>query len=198
MPDALPFSQAAENNKIHIREVLDRHLQGADSLLEIGSGTAQHAVYFAAHFPRLVWQATDIPAAIDTVRQRIVAADLPNLAPPLALDVDHQPWPLSRYSAVFTANSLHIMSAASVENFFKAVGQHVDPGGKLLIYGPFKYGGEFTTESNAHFDLWLKDRDPASGLRDFEWVGGLAERAGFTLLENNAMPANNQMLVWSR
>lgn len=198
MSDALPFSQAAENNKIPIREVLDRHLQGAGSLLEIGSGTAQHAVYFAAHFPNVLWQATDIPISIDNVRQRIFAADLPNLAPPLALDVNQQPWPVASFSVVFTANSLHIMCAASVENFFATVGQHVDAGGKLLIYGPFKYGGDFTTESNARFDLWLKDRDPLSGIRDFEWIRDLACASGFSLLEDNAMPANNQMLVWSK
>lgn len=198
MSDALPFSQAAENNKIPIREVLDRHLRDARSVLEIGSGTAQHAVYFASHFPNLFWQPTDIPVAIETVRQRIVAADIPNLAPPLALDVNEQPWPVASYSAVFTANSLHIMCATSVENFFASVSQHVDDGGKLFIYGPFKYGGEFTTESNARFDLWLKDRDPRSGIRDFEWIVDLASASGFSLLEDNAMPANNQMLVWTR
>lgn len=198
MSDAFPYSQAAENNKIPIREVLDRHLQSARSLLEIGSGTAQHAVYFAAHFPDMLWQATDIPVAIETVMQRIVAADLQNLPPPLALDVNQRPWQLPAYSAVFTANSLHIMSPTSVKNFFASVGQHVDEGGKLFIYGPFKYGDEFTTQSNARFDQWLKDRDPLSGIRDFEWVRELATTAGFSLLEDNAMPANNQMLVWRK
>ena len=198
MSDALPFSQAAENNKIPIREVLERHLQGARSILEIGSGTAQHAEYFAAHFSNVFWQATDTPVAVETVRQRIVAADLPNLPPPLALDVNQRPWQLSSYSAVFTANSLHIMCPTSVENFFASVGQHIDGGGKLLVYGPFKYGNEFTTDSNARFDLWLKDRDPHSGIRDFEWVRDLAAAAGFSLLEDNAMPANNQMLVWRK
>ena len=198
MPEVLPFSQAAENNKQPILDVLERHLQDAKTLLEIGSGTAQHAVFFAERFPGLFWQATDIPSAVKTVKQRIDAANLPNLSQPLALDVDEIPWPLASYSAVFTANSLHIMSAISVQNFFSEVGRHVNVGGLLLIYGPFKYGGEFTTESNARFDLWLKDRDPLSGIRDFEWISELATASGFSLVEDNAMPANNQLLVWSR
>ena len=198
MTNALSFSQAAENNKLPIRNVLDRHLQGAESVLEIGSGTAQHAVYFAEHFSNLLWQTTDVPTAIETVKLRIDAAGLPNLPQPVPLDVDQQPWPLANFSAVFTANSLHIMSAASVENFFSKVGQHVETGGLLFIYGPFKYDGEFTTDSNARFDLWLKDRDPLSGIRDFEWVEELATAAGFKLVEDNAMPANNQLLVWRK
>ncbi len=198
MNQDLPFSQAAENNREPIQRILDRHLNGVESLLEIGSGTAQHAVEFAQRYQNLNWQASDIPAALTTVNQRIDAARLPNLPQAVALDVTRQPWPEGSYGAVYTANSLHIMSADSVECFFSVVGNVVKEGGKLLIYGPFKYDGNFTTDSNARFDLWLKERDPLSGIRDFEWVNELATAANFNFLEDNAMPANNQFLVWSR
>jgi len=100
--------------------------------------------------------------------------------------------------AVFTSNTLHIIDTASVENFFLGAGRCLAAGGLLLIYGPFKYGGEFTTQSNASFDGWLKERDPRSGLRDFEWVDELASAQDLLLLEDNAMPANNQLLVWRK
>lgn len=198
MNQDLPFSQAAENNKGPIQEILDKHLQGVESLLEIGSGTAQHAVEFAGRYQDLIWQASDVPAALATVNQRINAVRLPNLPQAIALDVTQQPWPDRTYQAIYSANSLHIMSADSVECFFSVVGDVVEDGGRLLIYGPFKYGGDFTTDSNARFDLWLKERDPLSGIRDFEWINELAVAANFNFLEDNTMPANNQFLVWSR
>lgn len=190
----LPFSQACENNKQPILDVLLRHLDDCRSVLEIGGGTGQHAVYFAQHFAKVLWQSTDVPGNVDALNLRIEQAQLENLPRAIALDVNQKPWPSVSGDALFTANSLHIMSADSVENFFTEVGDHCKR--KLLVYGPFKYAGEFTTESNAHFDLWLKDRDPQSGVRDFEWVNRLAGAAGFELLEDNAMPANNQLLVW--
>ena len=198
MNQELPFSQAAENNKAPIQEILDRHLPGAESLLEIGSGTAQHAVAFAQRYPKLVWQCSDIPLSVSNVNRRIEAAQLSNLPLAIPLDVTQPSWPEQKFNTVYTANSLHIMSAESVEQFFSKVGAVVNKGGKLLIYGPFKYGGEFTTESNARFDLWLKDQNPHSGIRDFEWVNELATATDFDFEEDNAMPANNQFLVWSR
>lgn len=198
MIDTLPFSQACENNKLPILKVLERHITKAGSLLEIASGTGQHAVFFAEQFPKLNWQSTDIPSSIDSLNLRILAAELVNLPPALALDVNHRPWSVEAFDSIFSANSLHIMSSGSVENFFTEVGKHCVEEGKLMIYGPFKYGGEFTTPSNANFDLWLKERDPVSGIRDFEWVNELANDAGFDFIEDNAMPANNQLLVWKR
>ena len=192
----LPFSQACENNKLPILEVLQRHLSKCKSVLEIGGGTGQHAVFFAQHFPGLRWQSTDVPANIESLNLRIIQAGLDNLPPALVLDVNQRPWQCEPAEAIFTANSLHIMSAGSVENFFDEVGNHCQGEARLLVYGPFKYGGQFTTESNARFDQWLKDRDPVSGIRDFEWVNQLAADAGFEFVEDNTMPANNQMLVW--
>jgi SAM-dependent methyltransferase len=194
----LPFSQASENNKNAILEVFSRHFGDKDTVLELAAGTGQHAVFFASLFTYLTWQSSDIPSNVDSLNRRISFAELDNLPSPIAIDVNHKPWGCDVYDAVFTANSLHIMSAHSVENFFREVAKHIAPEGLLCVYGPFKYGGEFTTESNASFDLWLKERDLVSGVRDFEWVNQLAASAGLKLLEDNAMPANNQLVIWQK
>ena len=193
---SLPFSQASENNRLPILEILRRHLAGRKTLLEIGGGTGQHAAFFAAQFPGLIWQSSDIPASVDMLNLRIAHAGLANLPLAFGLDVNENDWHCGRYQAAFTANSLHIMSEGSVENLFAGIIDHIEAGGLLLVYGPFKYHGEFTTGSNARFDVWLKQRDSVSGIREFEWVNDLAENAGFRLLEDNAMPANNQLIVW--
>ncbi len=198
MTNPLPFSQPSENNKQVILDILKRHLATADSLLEIGGGSGQHAVFFAEQFPRLRWQSSDIPSNVDSLNLRIAAAQLPNLPAAFALDVNDAPWNCCQCKAIYTANSLHIMSADSVENFFDGVAGQLQEGGRLMVYGPFRYDGAFTTESNARFDLWLKGRDPLSGIRDFEWVNSLASNAGLQLLEDNAMPANNQFLIWKK
>ncbi len=194
----MPFSQACENNKLPILEILKRHLESGrnrQSLLEIASGTGQHAVFFAESMPFLNWQATETSTNLEILKPRIADAELPNLSTPLALDVNGQ-WPMGIVDAVFSANSLHIISTRSVENFFMGVGLQLRAGGLLFVYGPFKYGEQFTSESNDRFDDWLRERDPASGIRDFEWVNDLATNAGLDLLEDNPMPANNQLLVW--
>ncbi|MFN3164687.1 MAG: DUF938 domain-containing protein [Pseudohongiellaceae bacterium] len=194
----MPFSQACENNKLPILEVLKRHLEtglNRHTLLEIASGTGQHAAFFAAALPFLTWQATETSDNLEILRPRIADAELPNLPTPQALDVNGQ-WPMGIVDAVFSANSLHIISTRSVENFFMGVGLQLRAGGLLFVYGPFKYDEQFTSESNDRFDDWLKERDPASGIRDFEWVNDLATKAGLDLLEDNPMPANNQLLVW--
>ena len=191
--DALPFSQACENNQRPILEVLRKHLGKTRSLLEIGAGTGQHAEFLAERFPGLVWQSSDIAANLPVLRPRIARA---GLGEPITVDVDEEDWRCGSFDAVFTANVLHIVGAASVENFFRGVGTHLNPGGLLLVYGPFRYHNAYTSESNAHFDRWLKQRDPVSGIRDFEWVDRLAAAAGLSLVEDNAMPANNQLLVW--
>lgn len=198
MDGPLPFSQACENNKGPILKVLRRHLDGRLAVLEIGGGTGQHAEHFARSLPHVRWQSSDVPDAVGALNRRIRAAGLANLPDAVALDVDRPPRPGGRFDAVFTANSLHIMAAPSVENLFAGLGALLGDGARLLVYGPFRYGGDFTTPSNARFDLWLKARDPASGVRDFEWVDALARKAGLALVEDNAMPANNQLVVWRR
>ena len=194
----LPFSQASENNKQVILEILERHLKGGDQVLELAGGTGQHAVHFASSLPTLHWQSSDIPSNVDSLNLRIAAAELANLPCAITIDVNHFPWHSERPTAIFSANSLHIMSADSVENFFEGVAKVLQSDGTLIVYGPFKYAGEFTTESNEDFDRWLKDKNPESGIRDFEWINTLAAEASLTLIEDNAMPANNQLLVWKK
>ena len=194
----LPFSQASENNKQVILEVLQRHLQAGNSVLELAGGTGQHAVHFAQNLPQLHWQSSDIPSNVDSLNLRIAAANLANLPSAVAIDVDQPSWDCGRPAAVFSANSLHIMSSSSVVNFFKGVGENLETTGTLIVYGPFKYAGEFTTASNEEFDRWLKGRNPVSGIRDFEWVNELATKASLHLVEDNAMPANNQCVVWRK
>ncbi len=191
-----PFSQASENNKSAILAILEIVLKDCRSILEIGGGTGQHAVFFAEQIPHLLWQSTDIPSHVDSLNLRIKQAALPNLPEATSLDVNDDIWECAQFDAVFTANSLHIMSAESVESLFAALPAHLNDSALLIVYGPFRYQGEFTTESNARFDIWLKQRNPLSGVRDFEWVNELAENAGLHLIADNPMPANNQLLVW--
>jgi SAM-dependent methyltransferase len=192
----LPFSDACERNKGPILEVLRTAFAGSTRVVEIGSGTGQHAVHFARHLPHLQWQPTDRAEHLPGLAARIAAEGPPNLASAVELHVLAEPWPAVRGDAVFSANTLHIMSWPAVEAFFAGLPRILDTGGVLAIYGPFKYGGRFTTDSNAAFDAMLRERDPESGLRDFEAVDALAEAAGLKLAADHSMPANNQLLVW--
>lgn len=192
-----PFSQACENNRQPILAVLQRHLGAARAVLEIGSGTGQHAVFLAGRMPWLEWQPSDRPEHLPGIRAWCGEAALPNLREPLRFDVNDAAWPAAG-DAIFSANTLHIMGWPEVERFFAGAGRALGAGGLLLVYGPFNYGGDYTSASNAEFDLWLRRRDPASGIRDFEAVDALARAAGFELVEDNTMPANNRTLVWRR
>ena len=192
----LPFSEACERNKDPILRVLGEVFDDRKRVIEIGAGTGQHAVHFARHLPRLIWQPTDRGEYLEGLAARVAAEGPPNLAAPVELDVLCQPWPPLHGDAVFSANTLHIMSWAGVEAFFSGLPRVLEHGGVLAIYGPFTYAGRFTTESNAAFDAMLRERDPQSGLRDFEAVNELAEAAGLRLSADHAMPANNQLLVW--
>lgn len=194
----LPFSQACENNKEPILSVLKRHFSAPGTVLEIGGGTGQHAVHFATQMSHLQWQSSDLPDNVDTLNLRIQSAALSNLPAAIALDVTQSAWPVSDVDYVFSANTLHIMPASANPHFFSHLKEVIRPGGLVCVYGPFKYGGEFTTESNARFDLWLKANNPLSGVRDFETINAMASEAGLVLIEDNAMPANNQLLVWRK
>jgi Protein of unknown function (DUF938) len=190
-----PYSQACENNKTPILAILRDIFSQPVTVWEIGSGTGQHACYFASELPHLVWQPTDLPenhSGIDAWRDGV---QLPNLNPPLALDVSNPVWPCESMDAVFTANTLHIMSWTNVETLFERFQTVLNPMANVCIYGPFNYNGNYTSESNANFDQLLKSRDPLSGIRDIEAVLDLAESAELRLLKDNAMPANNRLLV---
>jgi len=194
----LPFSQAAENNSEAILVQLRALLANARSVLEIGAGTGQHASAFAAAMPQLCWQPSEHPDALNTLRPRCEKSALKNLGDPIALDICHHTWPDPWPDAVYTANTLHIVAKDVVEKFFTACGERAKKDSLLIIYGPFNYNGQYTSQSNANFDLWLKDRSPASAIRDVEWVQVLATGAGFTLQADTAMPANNRLLVWRK
>jgi SAM-dependent methyltransferase len=197
MSDVKPYSEACARNREPILAVLRRHFADRRRVLEIGSGTGQHAVHFAAAMPHLIWQASELPANLPGARLWLEQAALANLPPPLALDVAG-PWPEARFDAAFTANTLHIMSWTHVRALFAALPAVLAPGALLAVYGPFNYGGTFTSESNAAFDAWLKARASDSGVRDFEALDALARSAGFALIEGCAMPAHNRLLLWHR
>ncbi len=194
----LPFSQACENNKDVILEKLSRVFAGSERVLEIGSGTGQHAVHFAGHLPHLLWQPTELAQHLPVTLPRVQAYLGNNLLPVQVLDVCERPWTLPAADAVFSANTLHIMPFGAVEALFAELESWAGAGTVLAIYGPFNYGGQYTSDSNARFDQWLAERDPASAIRDFEAVDSLALSAGFSLEEDNAMPANNRLLVWRK
>jgi SAM-dependent methyltransferase len=193
---AMPFSEACERNKGPILELLRSVLAGCTRVLEIGSGTGQHAVHFTLAMPGLVWQPTEMAEAMPGLRKRIFNEGPRNLRAPLELDVMRTPWDVRRVDGVFTANTLHIMHWPQVQALFAGLPAVVMPGTVLAIYGPFRFRGEYTSASNASFDEMLRARDPASGIRDFEAVDELARGAGFTFVADHPMPAHNQTLVW--
>lgn len=185
-----PFSEASERNRAPILAILKRVFKDRKHVLEVGSGTGQHAAYFAPELPHLVWQAGDVAENLSGIREWV------SDPPPIELDVDKE-WPEVEADAVFSANTCHIMSWPQVERMFEAIGK-IRSLKTLCLYGPFNYGGKPTSESSARFDAMLVSRDPASGLRNFEDIRALAEVAGLALQEDNAMPANNRLLVFRK
>ena len=195
----LPFSPACERNREPIIAALRTHLATPARVLEIGGGTGQHAEFFAAHLPHLHWQSSDRVDCLPGLTARIAQAALPNLPAPFELDVArHELWPVLRFDAAYTANTVHIMGWSEVERLFALLGEVLEPKSTLIVYGPFNYGGRFTSESNAAFDAQLRADDPRRGIRDFEAVDALARAQGFALSADIAMPANNRCLVWRR
>lgn len=192
-----PFSEACERNRAPILSELKRVFSDRKAVLEIGSGTGQHAACFAPELPRLTWQPSDVAEHLPGIRQWVEDAGAPNLRFPILLDVDAS-WPALSVDAAYSANTCHIMSWPQVERMFRGVGEALQAGGIFCVYGPFNYGGRHTSESNARFDAMLRSRDPASGLRDFEAILALAGISGLAHEEDNAMPANNRLLVFRR
>ena len=193
-----PFAPACERNRDPILEVLRAHFSDRTRVLEVGSGTGQHAVHFAAALPFLVWQASDVAGNLPGIRAWLDEAKLANTPAPLVLDVAGGEWPATPFDAVFSANTLHIMSWPEVERLFAAICKEAPAEFVTAIYGPFNYGGRFTSDSNAAFDASLKERGAHMGIRDFEAVNKLAEAANLKLIADVAMPANNRTLVWRR
>jgi cyclopropane fatty-acyl-phospholipid synthase-like methyltransferase len=192
------FSAACERNREPILAILRDAFAASHRVLEIGSGTGQHAAYFAARLPHLIWQTSDLPQNHPSILAWQQEAALPNLLPPLALDVAGGAWPSGPYDAVFSANTCHIMAWQEVCAMFAGIGCVLQPGGVLGIYGPFNYGGQFTSASNAQFDATLKAQAPHMGIRDVEAVNRLAAEQGLALAADHPMPANNRLLLWRR
>ena len=193
-----PFSQACENNKQPILLVLQPYLQRPLKLWEIGSGTGQHAAYFAQNLPHIQWQPTDLTPALAGIKLWVDESQTDNLLLPLFLDVCEVRWPTSEMAAVFTANTIHIMNDDATREMFLGVGSRLLPGGLFFTYGPFLYEGRYTSDSNQTFDQWLKARDPSSGIKEIAVLKSHAARFGLSLVRDHKMPANNQLLVWKK
>ena len=192
------FSEAAERNKRSILEKLRTLLASSKFVLEIGSGTGQHAVYFAPALPQLVWQPSELPDKLDLLLNQCLQHPSENLARPIALDIDNGNWATAQVDAVFTANTLHIIHWPQVCRLFNQISTLLPSNGIFCTYGPFNVDGRYTSKSNAQFDSWLKGRDYRSGIRDIGDLQYQAEQCDLRLQENYAMPANNRLLVWRK
>jgi cyclopropane fatty-acyl-phospholipid synthase-like methyltransferase len=191
-----PYAESCEKNREPILAVLKEIFSDRKQVLEIASGTGQHAVYFARELPHLTWQPSELTMNIAGIQAWLDEAQLPNVSNPLAIDVNDAHWPVTGVDAVFNANTVHIISWPEVERMFTHIARVIAPEGCVCFYGPYNYNGRFTSESNERFDAWLRSRDPNSGIRDFEAVNQLAASHDLDLLRDNEMPSNNRCLVW--
>lgn len=191
-----PYSEACDKNRDPILSIIQPLFANVKDVLEIGSGTGQHAVYFAEKMPHLIWHSSDQAQYIDGIKMWIDESELSNLPSPLTLNVTQAAWPSIKVDAVFSANTTHIMHWHEVEALFSNITHVLNNKGLFILYGPFNYQNQYTSESNARFDMWLKNRDPESGIRNFEDLDELAQQAGLSLQEDYTMPANNRILCW--
>jgi SAM-dependent methyltransferase len=194
----LPFSAACERNKDPILEVLRIRFADRTQVLEIGSGTGQHAVHFSRALAHLTWHPTEQLTYLADLAERVKLEGSGNLRAPTLLDVKQAVWPVRSVDAVFTANTLHIMSWPEVMALFRGLGSVLAPGGVFCVYGPFRYAGRYTSDSNQDFDRMLQERDPNSGLRDIDAVTILAEQYGLRLDADHDLPANNRLLIFAK
>ena len=193
-----PYSESCERNQAPILKILQETLANQQRVLEIASGTGQHAVYFGRALPHLSWQTSELAQNHEGILAWLDETKLPNVLPPIAIDVSDAQWPIEIVDTVFNANTVHIISWPEVERMFAGIARVLSASGILCLYGPFNYEGKFTSESNARFDAWLKSRNRNSGVRDFEAINRLAETHGLFLLRDVTMPSYNRTLVWQR
>mgnify|MGYP001812583671 FL=1 len=193
-----PFAESSAENRQPIFEVIEPLLQDCQTLLEIGSGTGQHAVYFSESLPHLTWQCSDLRHNHAGINMWIEESGLNNVQAPIELDTLNSDWPDQSFDAVFSANTVHIMDWNMVQGLFAGLAQVMNVGGRFLLYGPFNYNGQYSSESNARFDQWLKERDPGSGIKDFEKLDQLAKEAGLKFVNDYEMPVNNRLLYWQK
>lgn len=192
-----PFSQACENNKAPILTVIREYFADCHRVLEVGSGTGQHAAYFSGQLPHLIWQASDVAAHQPGIEAWRTEAGLANQPAAITLDVNGE-WPYRQFDGVFSANTAHIMSWPEVQRCFAGISQVLKTGGHFCLYGPFNFDGQYTSDSNCQFDAMLRARDPESGIRDFSDLNQLANQHGMCFVADHPMPANNRVLVWRR
>lgn len=193
-----PFAESSEQNKLPILAILQQEFAHTHAVLEIGSGTGQHAVFFAEQLPHVHWYASDVADNLPGIALWLHDYHGPNLHGPSELDVMQTSWPVTAVDGVFSANTAHIMHWPMVEAMFAGVGHVLESGGRFCLYGPFNYAGQYTSDSNARFDDWLHARDPHSGIRDIHDLTRIANAAGLALVRDHAMPANNRILVWQK
>ena len=193
-----PFSQACVNNQTAICQVLERIFIGKKNVLEVGSGTGQHGVWFAKKLPHLTWQMSDREQNHAGINGWVSDEPAPNLLAPILLDVLSDPWPAGPYDAVYSANTAHIMPWLAVAAMFSGVGQGLSSGGMFCLYGPFKYLGVLDAPTNIEFDYRLRQQSAHQGIREFHELNQLAMDAGLDLREDNPMPANNRLIVWQK
>jgi SAM-dependent methyltransferase len=191
-----PYAEACERNREPILRILQQRFVAPGTVLEIGSGTGQHAVFFAERLPHLTWYPTDRTENLSGIATWVTDARLTNLQTPLALDVCDEHWPLENAHYAFSANTAHIMSWPAVELMFTGLARVLHAGATFCLYGPFNRQGEFTCESNGAFDQMLRTRDSRMGIRDDRALIELADRCGFVFADDCIMPANNRLLVW--
>ena len=192
------FSQAADNNKTPILNTFREWISNDELVLEIGSGSGQHAIHIAKALQKIRWQPTEHPSALQSLMNNISSFGSPNILAPESLDLAAVEWPTESVDCVYSANVIHIVDETLGRRLIETAAESLRVGGLLALYGPFRYQGDFTTTSNAEFDDWLKDRNSSSGIRDFEWVMKLAQDSGLTFMEDRSMPANNQFLAFRR
>lgn len=192
-----PFSQACENNKTPILRILKSAFAPSKRVLEIGSGTGQHACFFAGALNHLNWQPSDVASAHTGIQLWLDDYTGDNMLPLIELDLETPLWPKG-FDAVFSANTAHIMPWPLAQRMVAEVAEGLPEAGVFALYGPFNYGGHYSSESNAEFDIWLKSRASHCGIRDFEKVNQTAEEHGLQLVCDHAMPANNRLLVWKK
>ncbi len=200
-----PYAESADQNKRVIAEVLEKLFVTPGNVLEIGAGTGQHALYFASLFPHLYWTPSDVSSQIRMLDQGIVDSGFANVSVSLTLDVDvvaklvKSMQTLSeQYDYIYTANTLHIMSWASCINLLSLVSSVLPSGGIMVSYGPYNVDGKFTSDSNARFEQWLKQRNPVSGIRDIADLRREGLERHLEIKQVIEMPANNKILVWSK
>ncbi|MCG8672201.1 MAG: class I SAM-dependent methyltransferase [Pseudomonadales bacterium] len=191
-----PFSQACENNKEPIRATLSAYIQEPSSLLEIGSGTGQHGDYMSQHFRELTWMTSDVVENLPGIQAWVEDANRDNFISPMEMNINNAEWKQAPVNYIFSANTAHIMHWEEVEKMFQFAASCLTNQGMFFLYGPFNYEGKFTSESNARFNVWLKEQAPHRAIRDFESVCKLANSVGLDLVKDHPMPANNRLLVW--